>query len=63
VLRTIEIVRDLHHLRAALAGPMAVDPRDRLQLEYEIDELEQALDALRQGLPEDYYLVEMQAQL
>jgi hypothetical protein len=60
-MRVLEIVRDLRHLRLALAGPAAVDPRERVELECEIDDLEWRLDALRRGLPEDFDLVERQA--
>jgi len=61
MLRVIELVRDLHHLRAALAGPMGVDPQDRRELEGEIRELEAGLQALQQGWPEYIRLLGVRA--
>lgn len=43
----LEAFGDLRHLREALAGPMAVDPQDRRELQREIRELEADLASAR----------------
>lgn len=53
MLRAIRIIRELNDLRSLLAYPVAVDPRNRIDILEEIAELEARLALERERLPDD----------